>query len=490
MKYGNFFGIDFGTTNTSVVHMVRDEFGEKINILGENGEFPFSSYLCILPDNKFNLGIEVKKNRSELSENNVVISSFKSFLGTNKIFKVNGKELTAKDAVAKFLQGLKVYIKQSYNVDITESYFSFPVDFSAEARKDLKAAAEKAGIKVKGFVNEATAAYLTAMDELKGMSRVMVIDWGGGTLDISILEVEHNRVREILLFGDKIGGDDLDKELAQRVHALFIEKAESPVRCLFSEMPPIQQDKLIAICEAAKIQISEDGEDYPISIRNYGDFGTKTITLTVEYFEEIIKPIILNRVLKTIYTAMERAEVTKASIDSVIVVGGSSNLRPFATAITNFFGEEKIIIPENVQFVSAKGAALMQIICGNFKLDDDIGILLTDDTVFPILKRDIAGVGTKSDNFSFSLTEDSFDAHFIITNGDGSKVYAKENVPTKGFMKERLEVQAEIGHDQIAYINIHSIATSKDLAKTVEINKLTFHYDLSKILDKGGGNSE
>lgn len=482
MKTGSFIGIDFGTTNTSVVSILKDEHGEKINIIGEKGE-PFASLFAVYPDNKVNFGNIVKKNRDSLAESCTIISSFKSLLGTDKSITLNNKDFTPVKIVSEYLRCLKIYVKKIYNIDISEASFSFPVDFTPEARRDLRKAAQIAKIKVTGMISESTAAYLATCEKLKGLSRVMVIDWGGGTLDISILEVTEQKVREISVYGEKIGGDDIDKELAERIHSQFNLKLSDPdMRIPFRNMPAPQRDKMLSACERAKIQISEDGEDYPLTIRNYGDYGTKTINVSNEMFEDVVKPIIRNKALKSIDKAMERAGLSKSNIDAVVIAGGSSNLRQFADAVINLFGEDKIILPDNAQFVSAKGAALVPFIGGNFKLNDDIGIVMSDNTVFPILKKDVDGVGSISDTYTFSLVEDSPDAHFIITNGDGRIVYDKVNVPTKGFLNERLEVSAYIDDEQVVNVKIHSSAVADELKdKVAKISQVTYYYDLSEI---------
>lgn len=485
MKTGSYIGIDFGTTNTSIVSVIRDEHGEKTAVLGEDGEFPFASMLAISAENKVFFGNKVKKSRDSLAETCQLVSSFKSLLGTKESVVINGKECPPKQIASEYFRCLKRVVAKKYNIDIKEAAFSFPADFSPEARQDLKEAALKADIKVCGFISESTAAYMSVRERLKGKRRVMVVDWGGGTLDVSILEAEGGRVREASVFGEKIGGDDIDRELAQRVHSMINDGLEDKSKAAdFSEMSSAQRDKMLSACERAKIQLSEDGEEYPLTIRDYGDYGTKTVYITNEAFTEVIRPIIKNRVLGTINTAMERAGLTVPEIDSVIVAGGSSGLRPFADAMLNLFGEDKIVIPDKVQFISAKGAALIRFIGGNYKLGGDLGIMMSDDTVFPLLKKDEDGVGSRSAVHAFSLVEDSALAHIIVSSGDGKTVYDKINVPTKGFLGERLEISAKIDETQIARVKIHSTAVSEELKDTVrKINGLTFYYDLTEADD-------
>ncbi len=481
MKTGSLISIDFGTSNTSIVNVMRDEHGEKVAFLGEEGEFPFASLLAISNENKLFFGNKVRKSRDQLAESCKLVASFKSLLGTDERISVNGKEITPTQLTAEYFRCLKKVVLKKYNIEIKEAAFSFPVDFSPEARRDLLEAAAKADIKVIGLVSESTAAYLAVRDKVKGKSRVMVADWGGGTLDISILETNGSRVREAAVYGEKVGGDDIDYALAQRVHSMLGDKIEDKSKlCAFEEMSSADRDKMLSAAERAKIQLSEDGEEYPLTIRDYGDYGTKTIFITNEMFTEMIKPIIKARVLETINTAMQRAGVSTADIDAVIIAGGSSYLRPYADAMLNLFGEEKIVLPEKPQFISAIGAAVAHFMDGKFKLSDDLTIMLSDDSVLPLLKKDEDGVGSKSGTFTFSMVEDSTEAHIVIANGNGKTIYKRFSVPAKGFLMERFEISAVISDTQVAEITVHSTAAPEAESNTVcEVNGLTFYYDIT-----------
>ena len=481
MKYGSFIGIDFGTTNTAVVHIISDKLGSRITHLGDEGEYPFSSIVAIPKDGgPLLFGRYVRQQRQELSQTHDIYLSMKPYLGTDHEFIVGGHRYSAVDVTAEFLKYIKQYISEHYSVRIDRAAFSFPVDFSPAARRDLMKAAKKAGIEPAVFVSESTAAYIANRAEGRPFSRVIVIDWGGGTLDISILELKQTKVYERSVWGERIGGDDIDKEFAQRVHAMISVDSSNGERIKFEEMSPAQQDQLIMYCERAKIDFSQYDDDYPLTVTNYGVYGTKTRMIPFDKFVQIIKPIV-QKALATVEIALERARLTSASIDAVILVGGSSNLRPFAKAITQAFGREKIILPDSAQWSVAEGAALMQPIEGHFALNDDVGVLLSDDSVYLVLEHNKDGVGSKAGPITFSLTEDVPDAHFIFTNQDASFPYARITVPTKGFLKEELKLSGSIGPDQIAVMIIDNSTMGVGQSKTIEINKLTFHYDLAEL---------
>ncbi|MCL1995504.1 MAG: Hsp70 family protein [Defluviitaleaceae bacterium] len=474
MGKGNFIGINFGTTNTAVFHLQSTDDGYGKAALGEGGgNVPFSSIVAI-PKNggPLEFGRSVKRRQEEFAQNYEIFTSMKSYLGTDKEFVVGSEKYTATDITAEFLKYVKEHILQFHEIDITEAGVAFPIGFSLEARLALRSAVERAGITIKSFVPESTAAYFANREITRGYSRVMVLDWGGGTFDISILNQEKNTVKEIAVFGEKIGGDDIDMEIAGYVHTEIVKK--SGLNIPFDSMKPTERDHIMDICESAKIAISLTGEEYGINVSNYGEYGSKHVTINVELLNSLVEPIIESKVLRAIDTALERAGLTPSGIDSVIIVGGSSNLSAYETAISNLFGADKFVLPQKPQWSTAEGAALMQIIRGSFKLKDTIGIELSDGSIFPVFKANEDGVGSKIKSIVFSLVEETQNANFIFTNG--GQIEERITVPTKGFIDEQIRLDAEIGEDQIAVITIYNPYTNT--THKVEMNKLTFHYDI------------
>lgn len=215
MKNGAYYGIDFGTTNTSVyLYNYEQGRGSRETGYGTDGKdlTPFSSCIAISKTvkNDFKFGREVKERINEYADDYRIITSFKSLLGTDEEIVVNGVRYTGKVLVALFLKHVKETVRR-IRPDFNEAVFSIPVDFSARARTELLEAAERVGIKVKGFVSESSSAYISKVKDIKAFSKVMVIDFGGGTLDLSILNLKHNQVFEDAVYGIKFGGDDIDR---------------------------------------------------------------------------------------------------------------------------------------------------------------------------------------------------------------------------------------------------------------------------------------
>jgi len=481
VKQGSFFGIDFGTTNTTVVHILRDEYGSKPQLLGEGGEYPFSSIVAIPHGGgPLKFGGEVRRKRQEYALDHAVYLSMKSYLGTDKRFQAGGKSYSATDITAAFFLYIKEYVKSHHQLDMQEAVFSFPIGLSPEARRALSNAANKAGIHVVALISEPTAAFLASWEEGRAYSNAMVIDWGGGTLDISLLDLQKNRVLETAVWGARVGGDDIDYELARRIHGKIASASLPPAGTAFDEMTPAQQDQLLQYCEKAKIEFSSEDDDYPLTVKDYGSFGTKTVQVGYAYFCEVVRPIVMKKALHAINTALERAEFTKETVDAVFVVGGSCGLRPFVAAVKNLFGEDRIILPEDSQWASAKGAAIAATMDGGFLLSDDLGVLLSDNSVYPIFHKGKDKPGSQAEPITFCLTEDTQDAHFIFTNGSGSVVYEKTHLHTKGFLKEDLILKARIDENQIAVVELTAPAMGDAGTKTVEITKLIFYYDLGE----------
>ena len=265
----------------------------------------------------------------------------------------------------------------------------------------------------------------------------------------------------------------------------------------FEDISLSDRDKMISLCEEAKIEISNSQEDYLATLQSYGDYGTQNFVISVDEFEGIVSPLIRTKVVPAIAEALKRSEMTPSSIDAVIIAGGSSKLSSFMNAVINIFGQDKIFCPVDlalskstvegnkintrggVQFVSAKGAAFSLTLGDGFKLNEGIGILMSDNSVYPLFKGQQDGEGA-SVELTFSLVEDTQDAHFIITNESGTHVYDKFIVPTKGFLRENLKVNASITKYQTILLNVNDQMMSDKLKDTSrEITGMTMYYDLS-----------
>lgn len=471
----SYFGIDFGTTNTAVVQLRVDEHGTITEYCSEDA-MPFSSLLAInRNDGTVLFGRQVKAKRQQLSRNYQIFSSFKSKLGKDEIFEVGGKKYTPTDITSLFLKSIKNYVYTNMELNLEEATFAIPVDFTPAQRTELKKAANAAGIKVNKFVSESTAAYMRNLDLVKGFSKVAVFDWGGGTLDISILEIEKNVLLELAIYGKKLGGDDIDKLIAKKTHA---EIASKKSLIDYEDISDKDKDQIIAEAERAKIALSDE-DFYRIQLIDYVNPGIERIPWELDRFKEIIK-LQIDGAVATLYEAIKKAKITVAQLDAIIMVGGSCEMQPIQEIMANLFERKniKIIYPEKMQWSVAVGAAMIDTSKTNYRLSQSLGVILEDNSFFPLIEKDTA-VPCKIDEIRFGVVEETTDAHFIISD-ENLNTLKLANVPIKGFTEEGICLNAQIDEDMIAKISIQSTHMGRK-NENIEIYKLGFYYDLSDI---------
>ena len=215
----NDFGIDFGTTNSCAF-----EFNTK-QAYGDAEGRPLPSVVVIdkATDNVF-AGREALQGRLALTENGNyhVISSVKSLLESDNEWYSARRRWTVSDVTAVILDQISERAQTAGG--IREAIFSIPVDMSPKARRALREAARIAGIKVNGFVKESTSALIRYWNDVKYCRNVVVFDWGGGTLDISTMEIEGQSIHELATRGAPIAGDWIDQDIARFVHTEIMKR--------------------------------------------------------------------------------------------------------------------------------------------------------------------------------------------------------------------------------------------------------------------------
>ena len=263
-KY-SWFGIDFGTTNSAACSFTGYNQETIVPICyGDDEQRPFPSVIAINKRNgEIITGREAKIRRNELIGEYEYFSSIKSVIDGTQTWTIAGKVWTPEDVAAEIFKALKNRVERGTTSTIDEAVVAVPNGFTAEKKKHLRNAALKAGIKVKMFISEPTAAFCSNYNELKSCSNVAVFDWGGGTLDVTILKVENGNVLEMASAGMQFAGDDIDKKIAQKMHTRFMRGKAN--RISFDELDPITKDKLLTQCERAKCDF-EDEDIVSISI--------------------------------------------------------------------------------------------------------------------------------------------------------------------------------------------------------------------------------
>jgi len=452
-----FFGIDFGTTNSAAVKVM----GRELQKYGDEAGQPLPSVVAIdRATGEAICGRDVWQNREEYRSSGAfhVIESVKWALGSDKRWSTEAGVWTPEDVAAVVLKRLSERANLLGLQSIDEAVVSIPVDYPAEARRALRRAALKAGIRINTFVTESTAALVRHFDQLQHCRYIAVFDWGGGTLDISVLELKDKRVLELSKEGMDIAGDAIDKDFAQAVHAKVMDQRNESTP--FFSMPSVDQDNLRTKCELSKRQLSSvSTTDILLSA-----YGGLPLSYSVErnWFESLISPHV-DLAIELLIRTIQKAAISFDSIDRLLVIGGSSHLRLLHDKLRNDqrFAAAFQSTPD-AEWDCAAGAALVSRTPGRHETAESIGVVLSDNSLHELIRE--GDVLTHEPNsLSLSLVEDAQQANFIIAkHANGRRHLANPEtviefgVPTAGFDLEYLDLRYCIDPDLVLKVESRS----------------------------------
>ena len=469
-----YFGIDFGTTNTAVVNSYIVNGEEHFDNYGE-GASPFSSVVGI---SNINNSVLVGDEASNANDVYHIFRSFKSQLHDKESrWTVNNKEYSAIDITEAYFRGIRNNVNAKLKHDnFNSAVIAVPVGSSPAQRHNMIIAADRAGISVKKLVNESTAAYIGCRQELVGATYVAIIDWGGGTADISIIKNEGSKVEELAIRGTKIGGDDIDKEIAIKFHS---EQAKEHKLCEFDEIPENTINYLLGRSAQAKIKLS-DNDDTRMILFNYLGLNTATYLLNIDTLNGIIKPFI-DEILDMFEKTVIEAGLTLESLDAVVVVGGSANIRLFKEQINERYAKKGVFVhyPKKPDWIVAHGANIIAKDESTYILNNDFGIRMSDNTFFPIFNKGMTIPG-ESKTLHFGVVDNSTEANFIFEKKDDDKreIVDIVTLPIKGFIAEGIKVDTTVGMDMI--VNAEMVSTNMPLKGVkCSISGLKFTFDLA-----------
>lgn len=475
----NWFGIDFGTTNSAAVSFTgTDLLSVKEIDCGDYEGRPFPSLVAInVKNGSVITGREARERKNELSSEYKFFSSIKSIIGSDVPYEIAGKKWKPVDIAAEILKGLKRNVSENKGLKCDEAIVAVPIGFTADKKKNLREAAKKAGINVKMFISEPTAAFCSNYMNLKGNKYVAVFDWGGGTLDIAMLKVEDGKVYEMATDGMSVAGDDIDKLIADKIHARIAEG--KGIRKELSELDDITKDTLLMRCERAKCSFSDGDEVATIRINRYDEVGTVRQSIEYDFFAELISPIV-DDAIRLLEGVIRKAGLTTANVDKILCVGGSSKLRPFREKIEEIYGREMLYYPEKVMWDIAKGAAIVNMSSGKFGLNQDLGLILDDGEFFPLILRGQT-LPCRERAISFAITNDEKHAKFVVTDAKEPEKRSFTQyitVPAGGFMKEQFELACFIDPDHLFRLSIRSTQFMKQYLHFWTYDKLKIYYGI------------
>lgn len=491
-------GIDLGTTNSCVAVL---EGGEPVIIPNNEGMRTTPSVVAFTKDGERLVGEPAK--RQAVTNADRTITSIKTHMGTDYKVNIDGKDYTPQEISAIILQKLKADAESYLGEKVTEAVITVPAYFTDAQRQATKDAGKIAGLDVKRIINEPTAASLAyGMDKLDQEKKILVFDLGGGTFDVSILEIGDGTFEVLATAGNnRLGGDDFDNILVDYLAEEF-EKAEG----VDLRKDKMSLQRLREAAEKAKKELSSTmSTNINLPFITATAEGPKHLNmdLTRAKFNELTAGLVA-KTMEPTKQALADANLSKSDIDDVLLVGGSTRIPAVQDAVKDFIGKDphKGINPD--ECVAAGASIQAGVLTGEVNdillLDVtplSLGIETLGNVFTKIIERNTTIPTKKSQVFSTAAdNQTAVDIH--VLQGERAMAYDNTtlgrfqltNIPPAKRGVPQIEVTFDIDANGIVNVTAKDLGTGKEQKITITSNTNMSEEEIEKKVKEAEANAE